>query len=256
MADEPAPARLIELEASFNFRDLGGYVGAAGRSVRWRRLFRADGLYRLTPADLELLGAFGLRTVIDLRTTAELDQTGRITWPTGELAFHHLPLMDVLPDDEDYSQWAHSAYVAEQYGQMLVEGGPVVGAVFDLLADPDNYPLAYHCMVGKDRTGVVSALVLSVLGVSDDVVAADYALSEAAMIRMMEWIRINRSDLFADLETKSASIVAAAPETMALFLKGVEATYGGAVGYLDSIGRGGVAERLRELLLEPAEPNA
>jgi protein-tyrosine phosphatase len=250
MANESAPERLIELEASFNFRDLGGYAGAGGRVVRWRRLFRADGLYRLTPADLELLSAFGLRTVVDLRTNGELERTGRIAWPNEDLAFHHLPLMDVLPDDAEYSQWAHSAFVAEQYGQMLVAGAPAVRAVFDILADPESYPLAYHCMVGKDRTGIVSALVLSLLGVDDAVVAADYALSEAAMIRMLKWIRVNRPDVFADLEANSTSIVAAAPETMELFLKGVDATYGGAEGYLESIGRAGVGERLRELLLE------
>jgi protein-tyrosine phosphatase len=250
MANESVPGRLIELEASFNFRDLGGYAGAGGRSIRWRRLFRADGLYRLTPADLELLGGLGLRTVVDLRTTGELDRTGRIAWPTDDLAFHHLPLMDVLPDNAEYSQWAHAAYVAEQYGQMLADGAPAIGAVIDLLSDPDSYPVAYHCMVGKDRTGIVSALVLSLLGVDDQVVAADYALSEEAMVRMLEWIRLNRPEVFADLEPNSASIVAAAPETMALFLKGVEATYGGAEGYLESIGRGGAGERLRDLLLE------
>jgi protein-tyrosine phosphatase len=250
MASEPVGGRLIDLEASFNFRDLGGYQGADGRSVRWRRLFRSDGLYRLTPADLERLGSFGLRTVIDLRTPAELDRTGRIEWPTDDLAFHHLPLMDVLPDDDKYEQWSQPSHLADQYGQMLVDGAAAIGGVFDVLSDPGSYPLAYHCMVGKDRTGIVSALVLSLLGVADEVIAADYALSGAAMVRMLEWIRVHRPDVFANLEPKTAAIVAAEPESMLLFLKGVEATYGGAEDYLASIGRPGVGARLRSLLLE------
>ncbi len=72
-----AAPRLVELEGCFNFRDLGGYETTDGRTVRWRRLFRSDGLHRLTEGDLEDLAELGLATVIDLRTVAEVEERGR-----------------------------------------------------------------------------------------------------------------------------------------------------------------------------------
>ena len=72
-----APTRNLTLDGVFNFRDLGGYPTADGRTVRWRTIFRADGLGRLTAEDLEVLRPIGLRAVVDLRTEHELDQRGR-----------------------------------------------------------------------------------------------------------------------------------------------------------------------------------
>lgn len=252
MVFDPAPARLIELEASWNFRDLGGYVGAGARTVRWRTLFRSDGLYRLTPADLTQLARLGLRTVIDLRTPAELEERGRISWPDEELAFHHLPLMDVLPPQDTYgAEWVDPARVAEQYVAILAAGSEAIASAIDVLCDPAAYPLVYHCMVGKDRTGILSAVVLAALGVAPADIAADYALSGEAMVRMMGWVAANQPELAKTLEASTAAIVAAAPETMERFLADLDARYGGAEGYLRSLGRPAAGARLRALLLEP-----
>jgi protein-tyrosine phosphatase len=249
MAPDPLPGRHIELEGSFNFRDLGGYHGVDGRPVRWRSLFRADGLYRLTPADLEDLGGLGLRTVIDLRTAGELEARGRIAWPTDDLVFHHLPLMDVLPPDDEYPEWSDPAHVAAQYAGMLADGAPAVAAAIDVLCDPAAYPVVFHCMAGKDRTGILSALVLRVLGVADADIVADYALSQDAMIAMMAWLAEKDPVLAKELEASSAAIIAAAPETMERFLADLDRTYDGAEAYLAGIGRPQAGERLRDLLL-------
>jgi protein-tyrosine phosphatase len=244
--------RLIELESSFNFRDLGGYPGAGGRTVRWRTLFRSDGLYRLTAADLTLLAGLRLRTVIDLRTRDELDRLGRISWPDDDLAFHHLPMMDVLPPQDTYEQdWVDPTRVARQYLAMLASGSTAITSAIDVLCDPASYPLVYHCFVGKDRTGILSAVVLSALGVGRDDIANDYALSEDAMRRMMAWVAANQPDVAKRYESSTAAIVAAAPETMERFLADLDDRYGGAEGYLDSLGRPEAVSRLRELLLEP-----
>ncbi|MBO0693425.1 MAG: tyrosine-protein phosphatase [Acidimicrobiaceae bacterium] len=245
------PTRLIALESSFNFRDLGGYVGAGGRPVRWRTLFRSDGLYRLTPADLTQLVGLRLRTVIDLRTASELEQLGRISWPDGSLAFHHLPLMDVLPPQDTYDQdWVDPARVARQYVAMLTSGSKAITSAIDVLCDPASYPLAYHCFVGKDRTGILSAVVLSALGVGHADIANDYALSEDAMRRMMAWLAANQPDVAKRYESSTAAIVAASPETMEHFLADLDDRYGGAEGYLRSLGRPDAGAQLRELLLE------
>jgi protein-tyrosine phosphatase len=250
MAPEPLHGRHIELEGSFNFRDLGGYHGVDGRPVRWRRLFRADGLYRLSPGDLERLGGLGLRTVVDLRTAGELEARGRIAWPTDDLIFHHLPLMDVLPPDDEYPEWSDPAHVATQYAGMLADGAPAVAAAIDVLCDPAVYPVVFHCMAGKDRTGILAALVLRVLGVADADIVSDYALSQDAMIAMMAWLAEKEPALAKELEASSAAIIAAAPETMERFLADVDRTYGGAEPYLAEIGRPAAGESLRALLLD------
>ena len=95
------PQRLIDLGAVHNFRDLGGYVADDGREVRWRRLFRADGLDRLTAADLDLLRPFGLRTVIDLRSAGEIDQRGRFPFEQYPVTFHHLAVIDTTRNTDD-----------------------------------------------------------------------------------------------------------------------------------------------------------
>ena len=93
------PRRLIVLDAVHNFRDMGGYPTDDGRTTRWRTLFRADGLYRLAGADLEVVRELGLRTVIDLRSDAELQERGTFPHAQHPVAFHHVPVID--------STWQH-----------------------------------------------------------------------------------------------------------------------------------------------------
>jgi hypothetical protein len=93
MADDPTAV----LEGAFNFRAVGGLAAAGGRRVARGRLYRSDGLSRLTAGDPEVLGGLGINAVIDLRTADEVATRGRITWPGRELAYHHLPMLDVLP---------------------------------------------------------------------------------------------------------------------------------------------------------------
>ena len=96
----PTPLATVALTGVFNFRDLGGYAAADGRTVRWRTLFRADGLDRLTPADVEVLRPYGLRTVVDLRMAHELEEKGRFPVDSYPVTFHHLSVMDKTWDRE------------------------------------------------------------------------------------------------------------------------------------------------------------
>ena len=89
--------RHVALSGCFNFRDLGGYPTRDGGHLRWRRLFRADGLTKLDEKDCAALSELGLVTVIDLRTTSEVDQRGRFPVETVEVDYHHLPLTESIP---------------------------------------------------------------------------------------------------------------------------------------------------------------
>src|SRR6202041_1944966 len=100
-ASDADPSRKLVFEGCFNFRDLGGYPTADGRRTRWRRLFRADGLSRLTDSDMDSLAALGIVTVIDLRTDLEAGTQGRFPEGVDGVDYHHLPLTDTLPGEEE-----------------------------------------------------------------------------------------------------------------------------------------------------------
>jgi hypothetical protein len=134
-----AVERRISLEGCFNFRDLGGYRTSDGRTVRWRRLFRADALHRLTEADLAQLARLGLATVIDLRTNGEVIDRGQVAWQAAGLGYHHLPMIDVLVERAELAEWTRPDHVAAQYADMLQRGGPAVTEALAVLTDPSAY---------------------------------------------------------------------------------------------------------------------
>ncbi len=152
-------------------------------------LFRADGLSRLTENDLATLATLGVVTVIDLRTDLEADTQGRFPPDRAGVTYHHLPLTDTLPGEEESADWDRAAFVSERYLAMLSEGTATVSDAIGLLADPARRPAVFHCSVGKDRTGVLAALVLGFLGVPDDVIVDDYALSYDAMLRILAHLK-------------------------------------------------------------------
>jgi protein-tyrosine phosphatase len=158
--------RRIELAGLFNLRDVGGYPVAGGGTVRWRTLFRSDALHRLEPAGVAAVTGLGLRTVVDLRTQLEVDLGPS---PVGGRVSH----IPVLTGDLQGLPLELGAL----YRHFVEECGEQIAAAIAELCGDDAMPALVHCSAGKDRTGVVVALVLAVLGVPDDVIAADYALS-------------------------------------------------------------------------------
>jgi protein-tyrosine phosphatase len=230
----PVVGRRIAFQQVFNFRDLGGYPAGEGQSVRWRMLFRADGLNRLQPEEEDAFAALGIATVVDLRTVEEAEHGGRFPalW---DVEYHHLPMFDVLPDwPEDIGDPAD--YVSERHLEMFTAGRKTVARTFELLADPASYPLVFHCAAGKDRTGILAALVLTVLGVPDDVIAADYALSQEAMQRLLVWAR-SQQGVFAPPRGPVPSVaVEARPETILEFLRKLRGRAGGENGFLSELG--------------------
>ena len=241
------PERLIPFETVFNFRDLGGYPAADGRTVRWRTLFRSDGLNRLRDEDRHRFADLGIATVIDLRTPAEVE-AGRFA--LGEVGFHHLPMFDVMPDWEASDPDAEG-YLAERYVDMLETGSDAVATTVGLLAESASYPLVFHCAAGKDRTGIVAAITLALLGVPDDVIVADYAASHEAMERLMAWAREHEGTFTRTSTPVPSSAVAAHPSTMERFLDLVRERDGSVEGLVSRLGVDAPAvERLRSNLLE------
>jgi protein-tyrosine phosphatase len=240
--------RLIALEGAVNFRDLGGYTTPDGQRTRWRVLFRADGLGELTGADLAIMRELGIRTVVDLRSGDEVEQS-RFDVDAHPVAFHHFPFIKALPSVEDFER--APGFLGAQYTEMLDDATPQIVGALTALAAPDARPAVFHCTAGKDRTGLLSALVLSLLGVPEETVVADYALSGEAMARLRVKLMVKYPDgktLIAD----SDAVFSADPANMVALFAHLRARYGTVARYASDVGiPDDVVSRLREALLEP-----
>jgi protein-tyrosine phosphatase len=229
--------RLVPLERAHNLRDLGGYRAAGSGRVAWGRLFRADGLGDLSENDLATVESLGLRTVIDLRTRPELDQHG--TFPTDriEVRFHHLPVLDTTWSVQDRAAvGTPGEFLFHAYRDMLEQGHPRIARVLHVLAEEDAAPAVFHCAAGKDRTGVTAALLLAALGVDDDDIVDDFALTTEAMERMISWAREHRPEWVERMDSVPRHYMAADPEGMGMLLGWLRAEHRSPIAYLDTIG--------------------
>lgn len=164
-----ADGRHLDLPGVFNLRDLGGYPAAGGGSIRWRTLLRADALNQLDSTGVAALAALELRTIIDLRTHVEAEMAPSAVAGLAARTTH----ISLLGGDLQ----ALPLELAAIYRYIVAKcGGAIADAVRVLCAD-EAMPALVHCSAGKDRTGIISALVLAVAGVPDEFIAADYALS-------------------------------------------------------------------------------
>jgi protein tyrosine/serine phosphatase len=248
--------RLLPLTGAVNFRDIGGYATGDGRQTRWGRVFRSDTLHELTVDDLERLRRLGLRTVVDLRTPTELERDGR-----GRLVdepVRHINL-SVLPEESGESMAAPAPVgddMAARYLWYLEVGGDRLAAALRLVADPAEHPLVFHCMAGKDRTGVLSALVLDCLGVVRPDIVDDYSQTAARLDLIIE--RLRRHPVHGpNMAAQPSARVLADASTIERFLDGIDERYGGAAGWARSAG---VSEETldalrRGLLIAPTGPS-
>ena len=179
MTGERAPSRLVALDGAVNVRDIGGYRSAHGPEVTRGRLFRGDSLSQLTSADTERLDRLGLRTVLDFRTPGEVLLGGDDRLPYG-VESAHLPvsggdlgvLYELIASGDHERQRRElgggraASFMAEMNRGFVTEARQreAFGAALRLLCAPGRLPLLYHCTGGKDRTGWMTAIVLTALG--------------------------------------------------------------------------------------------
>jgi protein-tyrosine phosphatase len=223
-------------DALFNFRDLGGYPAREGNATtRWGVMFRSDGVHRATPRDLERLVELGVASVVDLRTTHERHEDGSFDDAPSSVAYHHVPLFDDLtgarPDTES------DDYLLHLYMHIVTARGDRVAEALRLVL-ASEHPLVFHCTAGKDRTGVIAALVLAAVGVPDDVIANDYAMSSDAMDALVAWYRdARREGTPAPMQTAAAmNRLGADAAWMTQLMTFVRTEYGSVERYLLTIG--------------------
>ncbi|MGC4879954.1 tyrosine-protein phosphatase [Micromonospora sp. DT43] len=238
--------RHVAFDRLHNFRDLGGYRTDDGRSVRWGLLYRSDSLGKLSGADLDRFQALGVRTVIDLRYPWEIAARGRAPEIDG-LAWHNLSIehrpYDQAVIDPAVDPWRH---LADRYAEVAEDGVAELREALDVIAAADA-PLVFHCASGKDRTGLLAALLLALLGVDEEQIAADFALTELATARLVaDWQALNpdRALVWPGYGRAPEAIIRHV-------LADLSAAYGSVVGYAaDRLGvDDALTARLRERLL-------
>ena len=254
------PRRVLALEGATNFRDLGGYPTADGGRTRWGRVYRSDAPHRLTEADLATVGGLGLRCVYDLRTEPERAHSPSVL-PDG-VPCVPLPIGGGAAETSGIGPLVLEGRFAEipldflsrVYRAMIVHNAAEFGRLLAALADPSRLPALVHCTAGKDRTGLGSALLLTVLGVDEETVLDDYELSAAhysapRMARMRERLAEAGID-----EERYLAVFGASREAMAGALAWLREEHGSVERYL--LDRAGLSPRvlddLRKHLVEPA----
>jgi protein-tyrosine phosphatase len=175
------PARSLPLAGASNFRDLGGYGGHGGRTVRWRRLFRSDHLATLTASDLACLADLGIARAVDFRG---VNERAALSYTLPGVQQHALTIEPtVVQRVQLLLHTGHALTAREAVGLMqdtyrgfVHDNAPRFAQLFALLLESDA-PLVFHCTAGKDRTGFAAALILLALGVPRGAVMQDYLLT-------------------------------------------------------------------------------
>lgn len=245
----------MQLTVPANLRDLGGYVGADGRRVRWGAVFRSAALHGLSSADAERVDALGIRTVYDLRVAGERVSAPISVPPPATTV--HLPLGGGRVEPEEMLRQVAAGATPTHvlvgiYTGVLDESAASLGILLRGLIEKP-LPALVHCAYGKDRTGVAAAMLLLALGVDRDQVVAEYALTAPAPAEQ----RTRRAEVLRLLEElaltpeRLAGLSRAEPEVLAAALDHLDERYGGHHAYLT--GPAGLreheVEQLRAVLL-------
>jgi protein-tyrosine phosphatase len=241
--------RTIDLAGCLNFRDLGGYPTADGHTVRWRQVFRSDALHLLTREDVaHLRDELRLGEVIDLRSSAELTSEGRGPLAVETMRFHHYPLFD---GDAPKAVPSPEMTLTDRYFLLAEFAKRPIARVIDTLASTEA-PAVYHCAAGKDRTGVVSGILLGILGVPDEIIVADYAATQENLDAIIERL-MSTEGYHSMLSALPPDTLHAEPQTMLTFLERMREQYGSMDEYAGAAGVADAAlDRLRGRLLEPS----
>jgi protein-tyrosine phosphatase len=229
------PARHLNLQGASNFRDLGGYATADGRSTRWRHIFRSNHLGHLTPADIEIIRALGVKSAFDFRGVEERRVADCVI---KEISVHSLPIEPTVVAALRARLQARALSSAdaleimrESYRGYVRLNTHSFRELFGHLIE-DTAPLVIHCTAGKDRTGFACALILHALGVPDQVISEDYLLTNSFYRRDP-----NASpDLPAEVQNAIGSVQAS---FLAAGFETIRAEYGDLEGYFrDGLGLG------------------
>ncbi len=231
-----APSRHFPAQGAYNIRDLGGYKSASGDTIPWRRFLRADSLHRLEKSETKRLHGEGLNKVIDLRTPDEIREKPSPFANYAEVQFLNLPLFDDLsPSALSKTRRPGDDPLLSFYTAALDTRGPAIRTILSEIATVERGAVLFNCTAGKDRTGIIAALLLGVAEVSHDQIVADYTLTAELIPDLVtEFLALSRAR-GGDTESY-AKLLQSPATTMARTLEKIDTRHGSTTGYLRSIG--------------------
>jgi hypothetical protein len=226
----------MQLAEVDNVRDLGGLPVAGGGRTRFGVVFRASTFQQATADDVaQLLDVHGIRTVVDLRLPDEAAREGHGLLGEVGLRVVNLPvrkadstLLDVVVPD------SRTTDLGLLYQQLLVGSPESVVEAVRLIADPDLQAVVFHCAAGKDRTGVLAAVVLDAVGVPLEAIVDDYALTSEREHQIRE--RLVSIPAYRNLPPVAQGVMGVDGSAIRRFVEALRATYGGAAEFLLSHG--------------------
>lgn len=251
------PRRHLDLAGAYNIRDIGGYPTTNGRRTRWKTLFRADSLHTLTPESQRYLIEYGLRTVIDLRRTPELQTRPNVFANSPNVQYYHqnmlgdVNLAELAVSSSEVSATLDLLKSVEQEPLWEVEGIErrvisyclwldvrirQVGKTLATFAASRALPALYHCASGKDRTGLITALVLGLAGVPSETIAEDYELTGRYLARRDRNEMTSAGATVAEITWQEYAQQICPAAVMVGTLTHLEERYGGIEGYARAAG--------------------
>jgi protein-tyrosine phosphatase len=256
-ATVPDRGRWVELAGCHNLRDLGGYRGWDGAVVRRGAVYRSDALGRVDEPHLRrALDDLGIRTTIDLRGEDERERQGFVG-PHLPGRHLHISALDQTANAAASTivaateAMASATDIGELYLSMVRRGAPSFARSLEVIADADGHAVAFFCSAGKDRTGILAALVLGLLGVADEDIVADYALTET-VADAIEARAVAENPRIVELVWSKLppGVSRAWPTSMARFLELVRGEHGDVEGLATAMGvPAATVGRLRTALL-------
>jgi len=232
--------RVLALEGAWNVRTFAGLQGRNG-PIPATAFVRTADLSRLTAADRDRLAAAGVKLDIDLRTGDELQQSPDVLANDARFDYQRISLMGTEKMDLQKMMTSFPDSLGAAYVQWLGSNQPQFRDVFQRIAAQQDGAVLYHCTAGKDRTGIISGILLDLAGVPRADIVHNYAISahylegqpkDSAMnVQMMALIKQH-----PEIARKMAGMGGTAPENMEMFLDALHAQYGGAAGYLKAVG--------------------
>lgn len=240
------PDRHLLWPDCYNARDLGGLTTEDGRITRWQALIRSDIVNRLTEEGRQTLLDYGVRTIIDLRSPQEAADEPSLFATDGRVSYLNLPLEKYYPHVRALIHQAETR--GEVYCIVLDHYPDAVTAVLQAIIEAKPGGILIHCHAGKDRTGIVSALLLRLAGVPVEVVVADYAESQACLWPLYEKIV---AEAGGEDNVGFWLKPTATAEMMVFMLDYLDAKYGGVESYLLAAGMTSVEiDQLRNRLIQ------
>lgn len=226
-------SRHIAVAGAYNIRDLGGYRTPNGETA-WRRILRSDGLHRIDAEGVSMLVEAGVVTVIDLRHDTECATQPNPLAGHDAVRYHNVSLFaDLAPTGTSSGDVLLDLYI-----KALDERGAAIAQVLTLIAEAQDGAVLFHCTAGKDRTGIIAALLLALAGVETTLILEDYALTATMIAPMVEELIAGARERGVDPEA-FMPLLAAEPVTMERTIAHIQANYGSVEAYLAGIGLSG-----------------